>query len=93
MSLTQIGEGSYWSEWILEGVGMIREITSIYVQTLFSSAEITFEPAEIFQLYKQLRMRMWLFLLLSRVYPYRILRPFLWQNTPLLISAPLEDEV
>ena len=92
-SFTQIGEGSYWSDWFLDGVGMVRELTSIYVHALFSSKEIAVDGDDIFLLYKKLRMRMWLFLLFHRAYPYRILRPLLWQDAPLLISLPLEDEV
>ncbi len=90
--LTQLGEESYWAEWILEGVGMIREMTTIFVQCTFSPIKHEIDPGEILLLYKQLRVRLWLLVLLGKAYPYRVLRPFLWENLPLLIPMPLEEE-
>jgi transglutaminase-like putative cysteine protease len=89
---TQIGEECYWSEWFLEGIGMVREMTLIYVQCLFSSLIKDIQPVEVMQLYKQLRRRLWMLLLLGKAYPYPVFRPFLWENPPLLITIPLEDE-
>ena len=90
--LTQLGEQSHWSEWILEGVGMIRELTTIFVQCTFSPIKSEIGAGEILLVYKQLRTRLWLLLLLGKAYPYRLLRPFLWDNLPLLIPMPLEEK-
>jgi transglutaminase-like putative cysteine protease len=90
--LTQLGEQSHWSEWILEGIGMIQELTTIFVQYNFSPQKYEIDPGEILLVYKQLRTRLWLLLLLGKAYPYLLLRPFLWENLPLLIPMPLEEK-
>ncbi|MFH1634607.1 MAG: transglutaminaseTgpA domain-containing protein [Chloroflexota bacterium] len=89
--LTQLGAESYWAGWILEGAGMIREMTEIFVQCMFNPLREDVEPGDILHLYIQLRSRLWLTCLLGKAYPYRILRPFLWENVPLLIPVSSEE--
>ena len=90
-SMRQLGHESYWAVWFLEGEGMVREMTSIFVEHLFDPNHEPVASREIMQLYKQLRPRLWFFVLLSKAYPYRVLRPFLWENPPLLIPVSLEE--
>jgi transglutaminase-like putative cysteine protease/uncharacterized protein (DUF58 family) len=89
--LDQLGRESYWSAWILDGAGMIRALTSVLVQCMFNPSQGAINKDELLQLYKQLRPRIWLLLLLGKAYPYRILRPFLWENVPLIIPTSSEE--
>jgi len=89
--LTQLGRECFWAEWLFEGRGMIREITHMFVFTLFNPDYKGVDSNEILNLYKNLRRRLWLLVVLGKAYPYRFLRPFLWINTPLLIQEPLEE--
>jgi len=91
MHLNQLGRECYWSTWILDGAGMIRELTAVLVHSMFNPNQEAINPEEILRLYKQLRPRLWLLLLLGKAYPYRILRPFLWENVPLIITASSEE--
>jgi hypothetical protein len=89
--LTRLGEESYWADWALEGVGMISRMTEIFVHCMFNPLKEELESGEILRLYKQLRPRLWLLMLLGRAYPHRVIRPLIWRNAPLLISMPLEE--
>jgi transglutaminase-like putative cysteine protease/uncharacterized protein (DUF58 family) len=89
--IQQIGEESYWSEWLTKAVPLIDEITLIYVKCMFRSQPPKIEKEDVIQMYKMLRKKLWMLLLLGKVYPYRLLRPFFWENTPLLISTSMED--
>jgi transglutaminase-like putative cysteine protease/uncharacterized protein (DUF58 family) len=91
--LTQLGGGCHWSEWILDGIDRIQELTLIFVQCTFGSLKVEDEPVDVLLIYKQLRIRLWLLILLGKAYPYRILRPFLWENTSLYNPIPLEEEL
>ena len=90
--ITTLGKGSYWSDWILEGPGMVRSMTTVFVRCLFDPQSLDLNSAEIFSLFKQLRHRLWLLWLLGRAYNLRFLRPFLWIESPLFIQNLAEEE-
>lgn len=87
----QIGRESYLADWFLAGEEMVREMTFHLVQYLFNPHHKQVDPKHIFQLYKQLRMRLLFLVLLTKAYPHRILRVFFWENPPLFISVPSEE--
>jgi len=90
--LTQLGKDSYWAKWLLEGVWMIREMTEVFVQCLFSPQKPDMNSTKILQLYQQLRPRLWVLCLFGKAYSYSVLRPFIWENLPLLIPLHKEEE-
>jgi hypothetical protein len=83
--LIHLGTGSRWSSWMLEGVGMIRTITSDYVQFMFDPLKQNTRLGESLSQFRQLRYRLWLLWLLSRVNPYPVLKPLFWKDDPDLI--------
>lgn len=90
--MTQLSRESYWAQWMLDGRRMIRDLSRMFVVALFNPQQKGEDSAQILNLYKKLRYRLWLLVILGKAYPYRILRPFLWINTPLLIQEPLEEK-
>jgi transglutaminase-like putative cysteine protease len=83
--LVHLGTGSRWSTWLLEGVGMVRTITSDYVQFMFDPLGQNMGLSESLSQFRQLRYRLWLLWLLSRVNPYPVLKPLFWKDDPDLI--------
>lgn len=90
--LTQLGRECYWSDWVLEGSSMIRTMTAIFVQCLFSPQNLDVGSDEIYPIYLDLRYRLWMLWLLRKAYHLRFLRPLFWENIPLLIQNPAEEE-
>jgi hypothetical protein len=90
-TMREIGLESYFADWFLQGEGMVREMTVQFVQHLFNPRHAQVESRQVFQLYQQLRPRLWYLVLLRKAYPYRVLRPFLWENPPILIPVSAEE--
>jgi hypothetical protein len=88
--LTEMSKESYWSEWMLSSVPLVRVMTETFVQSLFDTEKIEISGEETFRIYLDLRYRLWVLLLLGKAYPYRILRSILWINAPLI--HPLSSE-
>lgn len=90
--LEQFGRDSYWADWVLVGVPMIREMTALFVNCLFNPHKFEVDAGEVIFLYKQLRRRLWLLWLYAKAYRYPIFRLFFWENTPLIIPILSEEE-
>ncbi len=90
--IEQLGEGSYWSHWLLQARSMAAHFVEVFVQFLFSPQhQPAAQPAEIWKLYKQLRVRLWIFILLRKAFKYEFMRPVFWANPPLFIELPSEE--
>lgn len=89
--LSQLGSQSYWAGWLLEGNELISRFTDLFVYVMFNPHHRQVNTMEILDLYKKLRLRLWMLIILGKAYPYRFLRPFFWINTPLLIKDSLEE--
>jgi hypothetical protein len=91
--LRQLSAGSYWSDWLLEGRQLIDRLTKAYVCLLFYPDSCkSMKSRALFEIYKQLRPRLWVLWFLGRVYRYGFLRPFFWIEAPLIISLPTKEE-
>ena len=72
---------------------MISQITNAYVRIIFNPASsTTMDSNEIMDIYKKLRLRLWVLWFLGRVYKYWVLRPLFWIEAPLFITSPVEEE-
>ena len=91
--LQQLSTGSYWVDWLKPGLKMIDEITNAYVyNTFYPASRSSMNSKALFDIYQQLRRRLWLILFLGWVYKYWFLRAIFWVEPPLIISLPVEDE-
>jgi hypothetical protein len=82
---TQIGSGSFWREWLMEGVELLEIITGKFVRQLFAP-QIEVDKVATIQSYKQLRTRLWLLWIMRKIYRHRLLRPIIWRNPPIILS-------
>jgi len=86
--LYQYGKGSKQAEWLLYGSDIIREITRIYYLVLYSPDQgAGISGRDIAFLFRDLRARLWYLWLLTKAYPYRIARFFIWDSAPMIISS------
>jgi hypothetical protein len=91
--LEQLASGSYWADWLLEGDALIRQISADYVRITFNpSSGSAMNAQEIMKAYKKLRLRLWLLLVMGRIYKFWFLRPIFWIESPLFISSFAEEE-
>lgn len=89
--LSQLSRNSYWMGWMTVGVPLINRITQVFVQTLFDPQKIVVDKEEILRDFMDLRSRLWVLWLFSKAYHYRIFRPFVWENVPVIISMTTEE--
>ena len=83
----QYGYRSRYSEWLFSATYQLREITGAYYLVLYSQTpDQGINSKEIALAFRTLRLRLWYLLLLVRCYRYRILRYFLWDSAPIIIS-------
>jgi hypothetical protein len=91
--LEQLASGSHLSDWLLEGIPLIRQITTAYVQIRFNpSSSSTLASQEIMDAYRQLRIRVWMMWIMGRIHKFWVLRPIFWAEAPLFISSFAEEE-
>jgi transglutaminase-like putative cysteine protease len=83
--LIKYGRGSKDAEWLLDAGDILRELTRLYYQVLYSpNRGVGINTQETTLMFRQLRPRLWYLWLLVRAYRYRLIRYFLWDSIPMI---------
>jgi transglutaminase-like putative cysteine protease len=86
--INEYSSGSKDAEWLLDARDILRELTRLYYQVLYSpnkGAEIN--PHETTLLFRFLRPRLWYLWLLVHAYRFKLIRFFLWDSLPMISTT------
>lgn len=92
-SINQYGRRSRGAEWLIPAIDLLRDLTRAYYLVNYSSAgSKSVNPRETALTFRNLRSRLWYLWILVHAYPYWLLRFFLWDSAPTIISpAPKQS--
>ncbi len=86
--INQYGKGSKEAEWLFYGADLLREITRSFYLVMYSPDQgASIGILDTAQKYRVFRSRMWYLWFLVRMYPFRLMRYFLWDSAPMVISS------
>jgi transglutaminase-like putative cysteine protease len=82
------GSGSKDAEWLLDAQDILRRLTHLYYQVLYSPDQgVGINTLETTLMFRQLRPRLWYLWLLVRAYRFRLIRYFLWDSLPMISTS------
>lgn len=91
--LHQLGGDSAQADWLLAGERSINAFIDNYILLIYSPHDkLPLESQTLMRLFKQIRPRLWLLWGLKRAYPYRLIRPILWDHAPVTISTTSQEK-